>query len=289
LAGACDVAAESCTGSDPACPPDTFQPATVECRASAGVCDVAENCTGTAAACPADAFQPSSVECRASTATCDPAEFCSGAGANCPADAVNGSQPVGDSVRLSQSLATTITWTEAQPGPFSVYRGARIDGRPWAYNQGCFADNLVFQTVSDPQYPLPGQLYFYLITSHTSPCTESSLGQNGTGGERPNNSACPNLGNDADNDGVLDAADNCPALSNPAQIDVDNDGIGDDCDNCPTIANQQQADTDGDGLGDLCDPDIDNDGVPNAVDNCPDVPNPDQLDTNNDGIGDACQ
>jgi parallel beta-helix repeat protein len=290
LAGACDVAAETCTGSSGSCPADTFQPSTFECRASAGDCDVAESCSGTGPSCPADAFQPSSVECRASTVTCDPAEFCSGAGASCPADAVNMSQPVGDSVRLSPSgPTTTISWTEAQPGPFSVYRGARIDGRPWAYNQGCFADNLVLQTVSDPQYPLPGQLYFYLITSHTSPCTESSLGQNGTGGERPNNSACPNPGNDTDNDGILDQADNCPAVSNPGQIDADNDAIGDDCDNCPTVANQQQVDTDGDGLGDLCDPDIDNDGVPNGVDNCPYVSNADQLDTDNNGIGDACQ
>jgi hypothetical protein len=289
LAGACDVAAESCSGSDSACPADTFQPSSVECRASAGDCDVAESCSGSGPSCPADAFQPSSVECRPSTVTCDPAEFCSGAGANCPADSVNSSQPVGDSVRLSQSLGTTITWTEAQPGPFSVYRGARVDGRPWAYNQGCFADNLVFQTVNDPQFPLPGQLYFYLITSHTSPCTESSLGQNGTGGERPNNSACPNPGNDTDLDGVLDQADNCPAVSNPGQVDVDNDVIGDDCDNCPTVANQQQADTDGDGLGDLCDPDIDNDGVANGVDNCQYVSNADQLDGDNNGIGDACE
>jgi hypothetical protein len=225
----------------------------------------------------------------ASTASCDPVEYCSGAGVSCPTDVINSSQPVGDSVRVSQSGTTTIAWTEAQPGPFSVYRGARIDSQPWAYNQGCFADGVAAQSVTDAQNPLPGQLYFYLVTSKAALCAESSLGLNGTGGERPNNSACPSPGNDTDNDGVLDAADNCPAVPNPGQIDGDYDAIGDDCDNCPAVANADQINTDGDALGDVCDPDLDNDGVANGIDNCPYVPNPDQLDDNLNGIGDACE
>ncbi len=50
---------------------------------------------------------------------------------------------------------------------------------------------------------------------------------------------------DADADGLLDSADNCPADYNPAQGDMD-----------------------GDGLGDVCDPDNDNDGVLDADDQC---------------------
>ena len=53
------AAAESCTGSDAACPVDAFQPSTVECRASTAMCDPAENCTGSAAACPPDAVNQS--------------------------------------------------------------------------------------------------------------------------------------------------------------------------------------------------------------------------------------
>ncbi|MCX6830105.1 MAG: PKD domain-containing protein [candidate division Zixibacteria bacterium] len=70
--------------------------------------------------------------------------------------------------------------------------------------------------------------------------------------------------------------------------DTDNDGIINACDNCPSVANPDQADNDHDGLGDLCDPDDDNDGIPDLTDNCPMIANPDQHDSDADGIGDAC-
>jgi hypothetical protein len=101
---------------------------------------------------------------------------------------------------------------------------------------------------------------------------------------------------DDDNDGVLDAADNCPNTANPDQEDVDSDGVGDACDdcpndpdndadgdgvcgdidNCPTVSNPGQGDTDGDGVGDTCD-------------NCPTASNPGQADSDGDGFGDACE
>jgi dipeptidyl aminopeptidase/acylaminoacyl peptidase len=72
---------------------------------------------------------------------------------------------------------------------------------------------------------------------------------------------------DGDSDGVLDTADNCPAVPNASQTDTDEDGLGNACDadddadgvvdagdNCPLIANAEQSDTDGDGQGDACDP-----------------------------------
>jgi uncharacterized repeat protein (TIGR01451 family) len=103
----------------------------------------------------------------------------------------------------------------------------------------------------------------------------------------------------------------------PGQADSDGDGIGDARDNCPGISNPGQEDFDGDGIGDACDPDDDNDGIcdpgvvdqscsgsdscPNDpdndadedgvcgdVDNCPNEPNPGQEDADGDGIGDAC-
>ena len=58
---------------------------------------------------------------------------------------------------------------------------------------------------------------------------------------------------DADGDGIVDNADNCPAETNADQSDADEDGIGDRCDNCPLNANGAQTDNDGDGIGDECD------------------------------------
>ena len=93
---------------------------------------------------------------------------------------------------------------------------------------------------------------------------------------------------DFDSDGFEDNFDNCPFVSNLAQLDSDGDGLGDLCDSCVKISNPTQLDTDGDGEGDGCDVDIDNDGIANAVDNCTLIPNPIQVDTDADQGGDAC-
>jgi hypothetical protein len=94
---------------------------------------------------------------------------------------------------------------------------------------------------------------------------------------------------DADEDGVPDAIDNCPTAYNPDQTDDDADGVGDACDNCPTHYNPDQADNDDDGHGDVCDlcpndplktepgicgcgtpdTDSDQDGTPDCNDLCP--------------------
>ena len=87
---------------------------------------------------------------------------------------------------------------------------------------------------------------------------------------------CADLGGDTDGDGVCNANDNCPDVTNPDQADADGDSVGDVCDFEP-----------GDPCADLGG-DTDEDGMCNANDNCPDVTNPDQTDLDNDGVGDAC-
>lgn len=80
---------------------------------------------------------------------------------------------------------------------------------------------------------------------------------------------------DADGDGILNNADNCPLVVNANQADADGDGIGDACDNCMSVSNPDQADADGDGIGDLCD-------------NCPNDANPGQENLDGDSAGAAC-
>ncbi len=131
--------------------------------------------------------------------------------------------------------------------------------------------------------------------------------------------------NDADDDGIENDDDNCPAAPNPNQEDFDGDGRGDACDedddndgvndeedafpfdetetkdsdgdgigdntdNCPNIANDDQTDSDNNGIGDACEgvTDADEDGVADDEDNCPAIANADQADFDGDGLGDAC-
>jgi C1A family cysteine protease len=69
-------------------------------------------------------------------------------------------------------------------------------------------------------------------------------------------------------------------------IDRDGDGVEDALDNCPAVTNQSQSDNDGDGQGDACDTDDDNDGVSDvqeqAIGSDPFSP-----DTDGDGVSDG--
>src|SRR3989442_2929419 len=88
----CDDGANNGTTGD-CCNTDcTFVAAGTQCRAAAGVCDVAETCTGSSTPCPADGLAASRPVCRAAVNECDLAETCTGTSVSCPADAV---QPAG--------------------------------------------------------------------------------------------------------------------------------------------------------------------------------------------------
>ena len=105
---------------------------------------------------------------------------------------------------------------------------------------------------------------------------------------------------DADNDNVANAADNCPLVINGSQTnsggsdagdacDTDDDGDGclDAVDNCPLQAAVNCTDA-GAVVPDECFADQDADDITDARDNCIAQPNVDQADTDGDSIGDAC-
>lgn len=103
---------------------------------------------------------------------------------------------------------------------------------------------------------------------------------------------------DTDGDGALDGVDVFP-LNPYASFDSDNDGIpalpanvaSDDpnleglfFDNCPATSNPDQVDTDGDGKGNKCDKDDDGDGVLDTEDDLP-LDETETVDTDGDGVG----
>ena len=101
---------------------------------------------------------------------------------------------------------------------------------------------------------------------------------------------------DNDLDGILDAADNCPSLSNPDQANtrglfcLGGTTPGASCNSnpdCPGGGTCTGQDTRGDDCDSTTD-DSDLDGIKNYDDNCPEVYNPDQQDFDQNRSGDAC-
>lgn len=83
--GDCDVD-EYCDGSNPLCPENTFKPSSFVCRGLAGGCDIVEKCTGVSATCPEDTVQSDGLICRLAEGLCDVTETCDGSSPICPED-----------------------------------------------------------------------------------------------------------------------------------------------------------------------------------------------------------
>ncbi|HKX12605.1 MAG TPA: thrombospondin type 3 repeat-containing protein [bacterium] len=102
---------------------------------------------------------------------------------------------------------------------------------------------------------------------------------------------------DEDDDGIVDAEDNCPFFYNPDQADADGDLVGNACDlDFEQCFDFEDNDSDGlydcedsDCATDFCCTDADVDFWPDCFDNCIDVSNPGQEDSDGNFVGDACQ
>lgn len=113
-----------------------FKSSSTECRASAGVCDIAENCTGSAATCPSDSVRASGYQCAALDAPTPAAPTpythegthrrdCNGTDVTCPAGA-NNAPSVGTIADQSTTVnnAVTISVTASDSDSDTLYFSA---------------------------------------------------------------------------------------------------------------------------------------------------------------------
>jgi len=191
--------------------------------------DCADNCP--------DAFNPPA-DCDGNPGTppiqCDADGDQIGNACDCaPADPLNlPPAEVGSTLELSVFLGQTILVWQGSPGApwHNVYRAARSQGAPWAYDQECVATGMPVPTAADLTDPEPMGAFYYLVSATCGRGAESGLGRDAAGAPRPNPAPCPALALDSDGDGVQDSVDNCPAFVNGSQADRDSDGLGDACD-----------------------------------------------------------
>ncbi len=120
---------------------------------------------------------------------------------------------------------------------------------------------VVLATISTPT-PTPTRTNTPTATSTPTNTATHTPTPSPTATSTPSPTPTPCVNPDADSDGVCDALDNCPAISNADQANFDSDGLG----NGPGIGGHDTTVANGDSLGDACDPDIDNDGLINASD-----------------------
>jgi hypothetical protein len=96
---------------------------------------------------------------------------------------------VDDSLSLADSGGTTtLTWTDS-PEEDNLYRGARVPGAPWAYNQTCLASHLASASATDSTVLPIGTVFFYQVT-RSNACGESVAGRDSAGVPIPNPSPC---------------------------------------------------------------------------------------------------
>jgi hypothetical protein len=131
--------------------------------------------------------QPNGTGCNDGNA-CTTGEVCGsgvcGGGTPAPPAAIN------DSVSLVDGgSGTTISWSDP-PGLYSVYRGTRSAGSPWAYNQTCRDSHIAASSATDAENPSIGAMFFYLVT-RVDTCGESIPGQDSGGQPIPNPAPCP--------------------------------------------------------------------------------------------------
>jgi len=91
-------------------------------------------------------------------------------------------------VLFTSGATTTLQWSDG-PGPYTVYRGSRAAGSPFAYNHACIGA-VSAPTASDPLNPPPGGVFYYLIARYDLCSVESVVGRNSAGAPDPPGTSC---------------------------------------------------------------------------------------------------
>jgi len=152
-------------------------------------------------------------------------------------------------------LGSTVTGSITSPGlysielagPVSIAAGSTLVVQVKTYTPDGSGYGFYYDYGQRPG--APGASFF----SYSGSSWVDSSSYNGGVGPAIIHAVAGEIINDADQDGIEDPVDNCPATANPDQGDGDMDGIGSACDNCPETCNSQQLDADVDGAGDVCD------------------------------------
>jgi hypothetical protein len=247
-------------------------PACIACRTASECddglfCDGAESCDTGSGACGAGAGDPcaggpacgnvcdevadgcvvaAGTPCRPAAGACDVAETCPGSGPACPADAKLAAGTTCRAAAGGCDVAETCDGaTDACPADGFVTAGTTCRAAAGACD--------VAETCTGSGAACPADA-FQPATVVCRPSADAcDIAESCTG----SSASCPAdaVQADGDGDGVCDAQDKCPSVSDPSQADTDGDGVGDACDDCPAVANADQADYDGDGAGNVCDDD----------------------------------
>jgi hypothetical protein len=154
-----------------------------------------------------------------------------------PQQADSNGDGVGDACSAQQPPNLTITITR---DPFLPSPGDRIEITVLAQDpSGIQLLEIWFEGLMTKRCLGTGTcIYLTPAISSTKPAIGSravnGLGEAGFAGLLPPGAYLlpPDFFDDDDGDGILNYADNCRDVPNPAQADFDSDGVGDDCDQC---------------------------------------------------------